>query len=130
MEKFNLIAVIDVLEENVLMCMREKQPYKGLYNLVGGKVETEDFLEEAYRELGEETGITKKDIILEHLMDFRYTRQDLELQVYYGFVEKNIVLKEEINKLKWISMEEEFSNLNKFAGVGNIHHILNIIKER
>ena len=40
------------------MCHRQKPPYQGLYNLVGGKAEDgEDGLHAAYRELREETGI-------------------------------------------------------------------------
>ncbi|MDE5586742.1 MAG: hypothetical protein K2I72_00030 [Bacilli bacterium] len=38
-KKMNLIVVYDLKEENILMCYRSKEPYKDLYNLVGGKVE-------------------------------------------------------------------------------------------
>ena len=67
MRKLNLIVVFDVTLKNALFCLRSKEPYKGLYNFVGGKVEKCETDEEAaYRELFEETGITKKDIILDH----------------------------------------------------------------
>lgn len=34
------------------MCKRTKEPYKGMFNLVGGKIDKEnDGLNEAYREL-------------------------------------------------------------------------------
>ena len=39
MKKLNVIIVFDKDEENILMCKRSKEPYKGLFNLVGGKVE-------------------------------------------------------------------------------------------
>ena len=59
MKKLNVILVYDKNEKNILMCKREKEPYKGKYNLVGGKVEPgENELEAAYRELEEETAIT------------------------------------------------------------------------
>lgn len=37
--EFNVIAVLDRDCKNVLMCKRKKNPYQGLYNLVGGKIE-------------------------------------------------------------------------------------------
>ncbi|ENL4422339.1 NUDIX domain-containing protein [Bacillus cereus] len=49
-----------------------RDPYKGLSNLVGGKIENgESGIEAAYREILEETNISKEDIILYHLMDFK-----------------------------------------------------------
>ena len=35
----NVILVFDREKKNILMCRRRKPPYKGLLNLVGGKVE-------------------------------------------------------------------------------------------
>lgn len=37
--RMNLIAVFDHEERHLLMCYRSKDPYQGLYNLVGGKIE-------------------------------------------------------------------------------------------
>lgn len=71
MQELNVIWVFNPTADKVLFCKRHKEPYKGLYNLVGGKIEYgEAGLEAAYRELREETGIT--DIKLVHLMDFTY----------------------------------------------------------
>ena len=85
MKKFNIILVYDEKKENILMCERKKEPYKGKLNLVGGKVEeNENELDAAYRELYEETCITKKDICLKHLMNLQYKVQDIELEVYAG----------------------------------------------
>ena len=39
MKKSNVILVYDENKEKILMCKRKKNPYKGLLNLVGGKVE-------------------------------------------------------------------------------------------
>lgn len=134
MKKFNIILVYDNKKENILMCERKKEPYKGKLNLVGGKVENgEDELEAAYRELKEETSITKDDIILKHLMDFEYHIQDMELEVYIGKLNKKISVIEEINKLVWVSKDSNFYDLEKYAGEGNIWHILhhanNYVKE-
>ena len=51
MRKLNLIVVFNNDLEKVLFCIRAKEPYKGLYNFVGGKVEDNETNEEAaYRE--------------------------------------------------------------------------------
>ena len=69
MKKMNVIVVFDKDLKQTLMCKRTKEPYMGMYNLVGGKIEKEnDGLNEAYRELVEETNITKDDIELTHFM--------------------------------------------------------------
>ena len=60
MQGYNLIAVYNQTADRLLMCKRKKDPYKGLSNLVGGKIESgEDGVTAAYRELWEETGISR-----------------------------------------------------------------------
>lgn len=125
MKKLNVILVYNKKEDKILMCKREKEPYKGKFNLVGGKVETnEEELQAAYRELQEETGITKNDIILNHIMNFQYEISDIELEVFSGKLNKEVNLIEEINKLYWIDKKENFFDINKFAGEGNIGHMV------
>ena len=125
MKKYNLIAVIDKNKENVLMCKREKPPYQGKYNFVGGKVENgEDKIVAAYRELNEETGITNKDVKLNELITLQYYNNDTELEVFVGNLQKDVNLIEEVNKLEWISLKENFFDVNKFAGKGNIGLII------
>lgn len=125
MKKLNVILVYNKQEDKILMCERKKEPYKGKFNLVGGKVEdNEESLQAAYRELFEETGITKKYINLMHLMNFQYPIEDFELQVYVGVLNKDVELIEEVNKLYWMDKDENFFDLHKFAGNGNIGHII------
>ncbi len=129
MKKYNVIAVFDKNIKNTLMCKRTKEPYTGMYNLVGGKIEKEnDSLNEAYRELEEETGISKNDIKLIKFMNIEYIALDKLLEVYYGILNKNVELVEEVNKLKWISTNDNFFDITKYAGEGNIGHILEEIK--
>ena len=125
MKKLNVIIVYNKEENKILMCKREKEPYKGKYNLVGGKLEeNEDSLEGAYRELKEETGITKDDTILTYLMNFEYKLLDMQLQVFVGKLNKEKTLVEEVNKLYWMDLNENFFDEEKFAGEGNIGHML------
>lgn len=39
MKRYNVIAVYDPAEKNLLMCRRAKEPYKGMLNFAGGKIE-------------------------------------------------------------------------------------------
>lgn len=129
MKKMNVIVVFDNKLENTLMCKRTKEPYMGMYNLVGGKIEKEnDGLNEAYRELEEETNIKKDDIDLIHFMNLTYTKWDKELEVYYGILKNEVELIEEVNKLEWVSVNDNFFDMNKYAGEGNIGHIIEEIK--
>ena len=129
MKKMNVIVVFDNKIENTLMCKRTKEPYMGMYNLVGGKIEKEnDGLNEAYRELEEETNIKKKDIDLIHFMNLTYTKWNKELEVYYGILKNEVELIEEVNKLEWVSVNDNFFDMNRYAGEGNIGHIIEEIK--
>lgn len=125
MKKLNIVLVYNKEEDKILMCKREKEPYKGKLNLVGGKVEQgENELHAAYRELQEETGITKDDIKLINLMNFEYKVQDMELELYVGKLNKEKKLVEEVNKLYWIDKKDNFFDVEKYAGEGNIGHMV------
>lgn len=129
MQGYNLIAVFSQTEDKLLMCKREKNPYKGLANLVGGKIEkNENGMEAAYRELQEETTITRNDIILYHLMDFTYYGEDCFIEVYFGKLNKEIKVSGDENELFWSDLEQNFSDETKYAGNGNIDHIMKVIK--
>ena len=129
MKKYNVSVIFDKTEKKLLMCQRVKDPFKGKLNFVGGKVEpneTED--DAAYRELYEETGISKDDISLTRVLDFKYYLLNMELEVYSGKLKKDIMLKEEINKLLWVDRTENFCDSERFAGNCNIEHILRQIE--
>ena len=128
MRKYNVIVVFNKEINKTLLCKRTKEPYIGMYNLVGGKVENEYKLEEAYRELREETNIQKEDIDLIYFMNIEYTKWDKYLDVFYGILNKDVELKEEVNKLEWISIDDNFFDMSKYAGEGNIGHIIEEIK--
>lgn len=129
MKRMNVIVVFDKDLKNTLICKRTKEPYIGMYNLVGGKIEKDqDGLNEAYRELREETNIKKEDIDLIHFMNLTYIKWNKELEVYYGILKQEVELIEEVNKLEWVNIDDNFFDLNKYAGEGNIGHIIEEIK--
>ncbi len=129
MRKLNLIVVFNKDLNKGLFCIRAKEPYKGLYNFVGGKVEDgENNNDAAYRELFEETGIKREDIELDHFMDLNYFKYENNLQVYYGILKHDVKLVEEKNKLEWVTINDELLDNSKFAGNYNIPHIIRQIK--
>lgn len=127
MKRFNLVMVFNPDKTKILMLHRSKNPYKGLYNLVGGKIDQdEDYLQSAYRELFEETGITKQDIHLIPFIDFKWHLLDMAMYVFIGKLNKEVNLVEEIHKLYWFDVTEDFFDMKRFAGEGNIGHMMEI----
>lgn len=129
MQGLNLIVVYNPDETKMLMCRRKKDPYLGLCNFVGGKIEPgEGHLDAAYRELWEETAITREDIDLTHLMDFTYYLSGCYVEAYVGTLNKDIAVSGDENELYWSGLDEDFFDDSKFAGEGSIGHILEQVK--
>ena len=129
MQGYNLIVVFSADGEKMLMCERKKDPYKGLKNFVGGKIESGESGENAaYRELFEETGISRQDIGLVHLMDFTYPLDPCYVEVYAGQLKRDVQIKSEENPLFWSGLDCNFFDMREYAGEGNIGHIMEHIK--
>lgn len=129
MQGYNVIVIYDNNCEKLLMCKRRKEPYKGLLNLVGGKIQAnEEGLEAAYRELEEETGISRRDINLTHLMDFTYYIHNCYLEVYVGKLNREFKVFGDENELLWTNFNNDFFDMTQFAGEGNIGHIIEHVK--
>ena len=129
MKQYNVIVIFNEKMTKTLMCKRTKEPYIGMYNLVGGKIEKEnDGLNEAYRELLEETNINKNDVSLKYFMNIEYISFGKSLEVYYGILNKDVELVEEVNKLEWVDINDNFFDMSRYAGEGNIGHIIEEIK--
>lgn len=127
MKHLNCSVVFNPQKDKLLFCKRTKEPYKGLYNFVGGKAEHgENSLDAAYRELQEESGIGKEDICLFRLMDFVYYSQGFILEIYVGMLQRDVSLVEEVNPLVWLPLTENFADSGRFAGDQNIAHIVNM----
>lgn len=129
MKKVNCIIILNKEKTKFLFCKRSSDPYKGLYNFVGGKIEeNEDSLAAAYRELEEETGIAKSDIKLEAFMDFIWHIHKIHMEVYVGVLNKDVNLVPEKHPLHWLGFDENFFDMKVFAGEGNIGHMIEILK--
>ncbi len=129
MQGYNLIAVFSPDKTKMLMCRRLKEPYKGLINMVGGKIEPNESGEDAaYRELSEETSITRNDISLVHQMAFTYPLDPCYVEVYVGQLLRNVEIAGDENPLFWSGLEHDFFDMSEYAGEGNIGHIMEHIK--
>ena len=51
-----------------------------------------------------------------------------KIEVYYGILKNEVELIEEVNKLEWVSVNDNFFDMNRYAGEGNIGHIIEEIK--
>ena len=129
MQGYNVIVVLNNERDKLLMCRRKKDPYKGLNNLVGGKIEpNESGIDAAYRELLEETNISSELISLKHLMDFTYYYQNCYVEVYVGKLIQEASIIGDENDLYWSALSHNFFDMNLYAGEGNIGHMLEQIK--
>jgi len=129
MQGYNVIVVLNNERDKLLMCRRKKDPYKGLNNLVGGKIEpNESGIDAAYRELLEETNISSELISLKHLMDFTYYYQNCYVEVYVGKLIQEVNVIGDENDLYWSALSHNFFDMNLYAGEGNIGHMLEQIK--
>lgn len=130
MQGYNCIMVYSRDGQRLLFCKRLKDPYEGKYNLVGGKIEPgEDGFDAAYRELCEETGITRSQIELRHMMDFTYYNQNCYVEIYTGRLRDEVALRQETHPLCWLEEGEDFFDMKKFAGEGNIGHMVEQVKQ-
>ena len=128
MQGYNVIVVFNKDMDRMLMCKRIKDPYKGLSNFVGGKIEKdEEGYSAAYREMQEESGISSEDISLTHLVDFTYPLDNCYVEVYVGRLNKPIEVNGDENELYWSELDKNFFDSSLYAGYGNIGHIMELI---
>ena len=127
LKRYNIIMVFSADNSRILFCKRKKPPYIGKLNFPGGKWEEgESFIEAAYRELKEETGIGKESVTpLYHLMDLTYYHVNSLIECYMCRLTEEVELIQEKygNELEWVSIVgTDFGDTEIFAGDGNILH--------
>lgn len=120
---YTLTLIFNKDMDKVLMCNHRKL---GKPNFVGGHIEyLENPMDASYREVFEETGISKEDIELKFLQTDSWVMCNSEmwnLYVTYGILNKDVELVEEANPLYW---EENWQNLIDGYGEGILLVYLN-----
>lgn len=130
----NLILIFNHNKSRVLCCLRSKEPFAGKFNFLGGKIEdNESSIDAAYRELFEESGIKRSNIDLLQVMEYKffdniYSDETYTMEVYAGKLKADIDVVEEVDELKWIQIDENFFDTNRFAGHGNLGYIINYVE--
>lgn len=125
MKKFVVIFLFTKDYKKVLMVKRNKPPYKGCWNGIGGKIEgTETEIQAAIRECYEETGIkleNPKLFITYIYPETNKINNGTNLSVLYSFIDE-VTIKpnnEGIYEWKDISFALDFNN-KQLAGFANI----------
>ena len=62
------------------------------------------------------------------MMDFTYYNQLNYVEVYVGMLKENVDVRSEKHPLVWMNLDEDFFDGNKFAGEGNIGHMLEQVR--
>lgn len=113
----------------VLMCYHEKQH---AYNFIGGySTQGESEMDASYRELIEETGISKGAIELmfvryEHVTckSSYYKSPSWSMMVTAGILKSDIELKPEVNRLEWVDIWDIDKLIYRSFGHGNCYTYL------
>ena len=103
----NCIVVFDKTKEKLLFCKRAKNPYKGLLNFVGGKVELGETREQALiRECKEELNVLLS--VGDVFMDVVHEYPDLtvHLTLFNATIAEGEPQKLEHNDIRWITPNE------------------------
>jgi len=124
-----LSIIFDKDIQHVLMRLHHKQ---GMYNYIGGHVAHGESEQDAsYRELEEETGITRDDVELQFVRREAVSRNNClpgnntwSLYITTGVLNKEVSLSEECNKLVWVSLTDLDRILYNSFGNGNCYTYL------
>ena len=63
------------------------------------------------------------------MMDFTYYNQNCIVEVYAGVLTDDVELVSEKHPLCWVDAGEDFFDLERFAGEGNIGHMVEQVRD-
>lgn len=107
--KYSIVFIFKKDLSKILLIHKTKGPYLNALNGIGGKIDISDKNEEsgAYREVMEETGLSKNDVLpLQYMMTVSYP-SGAELFIYCTALKNDSIepLQMEEEKLEWFSPE-------------------------
>lgn len=112
-KKWNVVFLVDqVPPERVVVLQRSanKSYAPNFLTGIGGKIELNEKIEDsAYRELEEETGISRSELKLEEFARCVYEESDLRLYYFAGVYKREDLPKTEDGKLSWVSCQDLLS---------------------
>lgn len=110
------VVIFSILEEQlkVLLVKRKGWPFEGMWAIPGGFVHMDEGLEDAaYRELAEETNVTRAQVYLEQLYTFGEPKRDPRTRVitvaYFALVSADLLAPEaadDADEVTWFSVYE------------------------
>lgn len=105
MRKLNLIVVFNKTLDKVLFCIRAKEPYKGMYNFVGGKVEENESNDEAAYIYDSNYSDDISNIINKLIIIVKEIINKMENGEYNSYIEKEA---EMIKLAEWKELEKVY----------------------
>lgn len=127
--QYTLCFIFNSDMSKVLMQKKNRGPFTGCYNGVGGKVESSDptFHQAMFREIKEGTGLSVSDFSHSHDLVTESFFTGAELHVYYGVLHPTaIVIQKEDEELKWMDSKNLLLDVTnpQLAGDGNIPYFI------
>lgn len=122
----NVCFIQNPSKDRLLLLKRNREPLKGLWTGVGGKVEFfEDIRESVVREVQEETGLSVVHLkcagILKTILEG--THSSWILFIYTAVAESELTIRCDEGELKWVLMNQLFS----FPLIGFIKEVLSSV---
>ena len=128
-KNYVVIMLFNKNYDKLLLVKRNKKPYKGCWNGIGGKIENNEApCEAAIRECMEETGIliTKPKLLVTYVYpEDNVMNSNTRLNVIYNCVEEIDVKDNEEGHYEWKNIESVMNPFDKeIAGLSNLNQFV------
>ncbi len=128
-KNYVVIMLFNKNYDKLLLVKRNKKPYKGCWNGIGGKIENNETpCEAAIRECMEETGIllTEPKLLVTYVYpEDNVMNSNTRLNVIYDCVEEIDVKDNEEGRYEWKNIESVMNPFDKeIAGLSNLNQFV------
>lgn len=127
MKRYVVILLFNVDMSKILLIKRKKNPYLGLYNGIGGKIEeNESVFECCLRETIEEINVKlfNPKLLVTYIYpesNGLHKNSNIELNVMYDIIKESKIEENEEGTFEWLPVEFVLDTNNKLiAGYGNV----------